>query len=614
MFYDIIIRWLWSVLPEETVKESVEKLSQEIREDGGNSVQDEHRVMTIRSYLEAIRANVTGGDELNKTYLSGLDFTFLHRLILHLSDGRIAHVRSLDIQNKKIDQHSAEFQLMRIKNLAGEILQSWTTCTQENEFSALQGFLLNGLDQFGFLCGMSGEEINIEKLLLMNMFHEIEIKGETSSELVKMASSTLVSTNCNGALEDLAEKIYLTLPKVNCEVDLTQHEKIHSDGSNKVIPSSQIFYHMDEKFAFISGGPGSGKTTLMKALFCKEVETKNSKSPDKRSFPLFVDSRTETAMDIGEYLKGVFPENLNRFDRETMVDALREMERVIFFIDGCDEANEESRELIRMIINFCEKGVSGIECLISGRMHGIKSFMDHSDKMARKYNCFSIQKCINFSKNKNFISRYLEAMDYRESKLLKEWSMKQSDEFRQLLTSPAMMLIYCNQCVRVYKSGENLRLSDIYEEIYHHILRDVEMKCKMSDSNDYKLNTRRIMRTVSRYSLDMFKENMSYFTKNKYEELATHCKEKNDRIKDIDGPLSSILCSNYPFHQTIEFIHPSLQEFFAAEQIVRNLVERNIQSKRIMPLGSYQPDTSSETLPGFEELVRKEENINRYIV
>ena len=181
-------------------------------------------------------------------------------------------------------------------------------------------------------------------------------------------------------------------------------------GLKKTFPCTDLFSEMEEycpstRVFIIKGGGGSGKSSMI-AQMESQILGCNSSSTFKKieafDMCLRVNCRESSYETLGKFIQDSFSsargeDDPSRFSDcgtklsgDDMKDALRLM-NLLLFIDGMDELNAKSAQLVRQIIGFLKINQAA-KCIVTSRPHSTEKVTDILDQEGIPYQAMEIEE------------------------------------------------------------------------------------------------------------------------------------------------------------------------------------------------------------------------------
>ena len=334
----------------------------------------------------------------------------------------------------------------------------------------------------------------------------------------------------------------------------------------------------DPRVVLLEGDPGIGKTVC-----CKKIAFDWSKDKTVEPFPRFkiliklkcrdINPRALIAADI---LKEAIADQLLPIDvqpelKSALFDYIRDPQsRVLLVLDGMDELQDKI-DLSPMI-----KGdLLSWPCklLLTSR----------NDPKLRKQ-CDSLFQIIGFTIKdaKSYIRKFFEKDEEKSKVLLERIDQPYSQDgelVRELVSSPLNASLLCAVC-----DGTNGKLpsstTQLYEEIIYFILTRYYVKKGQEPPDDPMATHEEDLAALSRLALKGINSGLLYFHEDAFraESRATNILEFGFLSKETKASISSIrVRSSY------QFLHKTLQEFFAASALYNQLLSGNFSCFSYLP-------------------------------
>ena len=115
------------------------------------------------------------------------------------------------------------------------------------------------------------------------------------------------------------------------------------------------------RIIFIQGPSGSGKSTLLKKIHLdilqKPGERRNFTGSDAFQIPLLFTCKTLNCKSLPELISKEFPDVTARYKSHDVLKCTISPLKCIFLLDGLDEVNENSSQLVEDILDFLKINV-----------------------------------------------------------------------------------------------------------------------------------------------------------------------------------------------------------------------------------------------------------------
>ncbi len=334
----------------------------------------------------------------------------------------------------------------------------------------------------------------------------------------------------------------------------------------------------ESKYLLIEGEPGSGKTTLLKHIsYCLMQNLEVKRLGGFLPILIFVkdlkdffkgDKRIKPNSKAAEtILSSYFDETENGLDIDTVMSFCK-AEKAIFLLDGLDEINTESRDIIvKSFADFRSKHKKN-KFVLSGRPHGMEGAV--VDRFGDRH--VRIQT-LNMEQIQEFIKRWFRYIYHQGSKFGMRTAADMISEVKihpgigSLVDNPLMLTAICI----LYHDGKELpgQRAELYKKFIENLLYkrfdDHEKVYEFLNTLAFKMHTKRVRSVDRSFATDILKsvyvnkgmEDREYtkWIENLFDLIEPNC----GLIKLDDGQYN--------------FWHLTFQEFLTAVYIIDNNTE-----------------------------------------
>ena len=292
--------------------------------------------------------------KLSQVSFDGLDVTFLSTLLPLMCDGIEPKGKWKNIS----DSNKLEFHLCHITSIRNKVAhEAQGAALDKNLVNEVETTALKVLEIAGAKYGKGTDEINAAKDEAIKRISTInEIMTEEGN--VNFFQKRMFKEG----IPDLRQKVnastgsaspYFEHVKSFCSPQLTYKE----NGDEKTISCEDIFTHATAKNArilVIEGPSGAGKSFLTKELRADILrETgKIFKGSDKFDTPLLFECRKRTCETIADFASEEFPCLGATSTEKGLTEKVLSGMKSILLIDGIDEVNEKSGNMLENIFAF----------------------------------------------------------------------------------------------------------------------------------------------------------------------------------------------------------------------------------------------------------------------
>lgn len=176
-------------------------------------------------------------------------------------------------------------------------------------------------------------------------------------------------------IESLFCNVILKEKNTCTEIDYSDLLKLKESSRGTISESSQLPQNRQPELIIISGVAGSGKTTLLTYImseWVKDESDRQIKNLEEYDIVLRVLCREKASISLKRFLEEIIPEVSTKF-HDSMMKQLKDC-KVLFLIDGIDELNSSSDQLVHDILNF-GKYVPGFKIIATSRPEKVVDFL-----------------------------------------------------------------------------------------------------------------------------------------------------------------------------------------------------------------------------------------------
>lgn len=318
--------------------------------------------------------------------------------------------------------------------------------------------------------------------------------------------------------------------------------------------SDQVDEYIDSShYLIISGTAGCGKSTFMKALFLRLVESKQN------GIPVFIELRhlnTDGSSSLYDHIYETLHKINDEFTREQLDYSLKKG-KLVLLLDGFDEINYHDRRLYEKEISALSNSYGLTRIIISTR----------PDETLDSWEEFTRANVVSFDKEKaiQLISKIDYDTEVKQS-FLDELEKDLFQRHEDFLSNPlllTMMLLTYEQLAEI-PNKIHIFYSQAFDTLYykHDALKSLYKRKSYTgvSIDDFK-------RLLSAFSIISYADNKFSFSKEEVLEYIGTSKKlenikvnKNDYLKDLVESVCILMKDG--LHYT--FTHRSFQEYFAA--------------------------------------------------
>ncbi|XP_063854146.1 uncharacterized protein LOC135096533 [Scylla paramamosain] len=370
---------------------------------------------------------------------------------------------------------------------------------------------------------------------------------------------------------------------------------------------SQPIQDQRPQLAVVSGVAGSGKTTLLTFIlseWLKEECDRRVKHLEEYDIVLRIMCRDRDAQTLETFLGLVFPSSLSVFN-EPLANFLKHC-KVLFIIDGLDEMNSTSENLVNDILSI-SKYTGNFSILAASRPERVSDFLARTRQDYKQWQV-SIEG-IPFRKRMKFALQYCTSTNQDR---LKELIVKKSN--MKLFELPLNLIFLVTlfednpDCIK-----ENTTQSSLYtnihewctEKLHHRISVDPTWGKKRPQTRNTRI--KRVLKVMYQMALQGLLQDRLSLSDEDIERLADCCEREDLPTHQVLGAFFILRSSvtNRVIKRKYYIPHKGLLEYFAAQHIMQSLQDGSLsESGAIRSLLHYvlQPQTKPLDLKGLRNL------------
>ena len=537
-------------------------------------------------------------NKLGRMDLTVVDVTFLHSLVPVVCFDKMAHPLTREYNKRLTDPSTLEHNLKSVKDTRNDICHDEARAVQDYVFDQLKTSILNCLE-------IAAQNFSIDDLAKQEKVREVNeafagIINDTTStpeRLVQFIRDWLISDGRDEIARTVRESVPLAdnysvivpVDDIFYELQLSCRETSDDKLTTHKISFKcfEIFRHIHENIAILYGEAGSGKTTLIRKMFCEflksEADNPNLSFTGVNRFalPLFIECRSENSSSLVQYLKNIFNKQLYQYTDSVVLKAIDCFEGIAFFIDGIDEANRNCQDLIEDVVKYCKTNKQHSFCFITSRVEAGSIFEAKLSMESVKSSAISIEKIVNQNEQIGFLKKYCNSLHTNNSNQLVDAFSKVLFEVQNVFSTPIMLSLFCRLALEDQANVTNTRnIYDVYSALYESYERRVENLIRVNNwtTGSTSFLARRILHTFCQLSLRLWRRGSFKVEVDDIDKLYAEWQEEG-RTDDInyDLILSCILSPEFTFRyrgqKMFQFPHLSIQEFMAAKAVVRSFLD-----------------------------------------
>ncbi|XP_018022091.1 uncharacterized protein LOC108678234 [Hyalella azteca] len=361
--------------------------------------------------------------------------------------------------------------------------------------------------------------------------------------------------------------------------DVFHSPKVTPYGQNTgTFPYTEIL-DKDDRVAIVSGIAGAGKTTLLKNIALLFSGSQANIPDFLKGFEVLIhyecqDRTKENLTQVFmEHFTGLFPEP----DNETRVmEALQQL-HVLFLIDGFDERNRESMNILRELLGKIWHLKSRI--LITTRPQSSEKLQDF---LRRKDATFTECKIMPLSDTEQleFIERYGRCLpiEAATAEAMRDKFSELNRELQTKFTEPILLLYFCSIFLYTPDKIDKWRsFNDVTRDIFELLKALVKEKLSDIHVSEEEVLIDDLFMIIGQWALKLLACNKVTFTQDEFTDLQRLCREKIKSHDDACEVEASVILDvvlrveESSKSKTYMFPHKAIQEFVAAFYVNRQL-------------------------------------------
>ncbi|KAG7155183.1 uncharacterized protein LOC121855326 [Homarus americanus] len=557
--------------------------------------------------------------------LSRTDITLLYKLVRFACDLAPPNDPIWTTQGDNL-----EYYLASVKKMRNELAHDITSLTNEELRKKIEN-LISLLENILIKTGIKSnrnlqdkiQEMKDELQPLSNPPQDLpdinnyykkmkELKEELESQIVQAADKELHKQYEQPHFKNISpitwcyvnEHKYLTIDKLFTDLEITNdmHDKTNNanscgDALLSVLPQENE--GIGSRIIIVKGVAGVGKTSLCKYLvhlWCAGQKHNNLKGID---LLIYIQCRYVNTSSISTYLKNNLPNTFKYINKDDIIPLLQEP-RVLFLVDGYDEARSEAKDLVADIL----KSFPVCRMIITSRPQWVPKLQSKIHETTSHCMVFNV-KGFKKEKRDQFVQKLFTVMpgtSKQQRELCNQFFVylnelkEQFEAFVKLpLTLALMALLFIDDSV---SAMEAQTISQLYRK-----LTDFMLKRLASQLNTSQDKIREWMLALEEIAWINLKNNQHHLSNRDVIKL----KRKGQKL-NVDGAkaISSLLncetqTSLTDYSEVWTFTHNCQQEFFAAESIVDDMIMNDKSLKDI--LGFHGHDSEDKKLQRLIQVI-----------
>ena len=210
-----------------------------------------------------------------------------------------------------------------------------------------------------------------------------EIIGKAKSKFLKQISDILVSFYSEEEITDWEIRFFLSHGHTKTlhsekESSPNNFEPLQLSFGNTSLSSTNLMHHLANEannFFLIRGNSGTGKSCILAETYKNVLSSRTVLGSNVFDVAILLKCNETFSETLADFIKDHFMETdlmkksylnrLNSLSAENILRALKQM-KLLFLIDGFDEASKSSIPLLRQVVQFLKQNQSA-KCLVSSR-------------------------------------------------------------------------------------------------------------------------------------------------------------------------------------------------------------------------------------------------------
>ena len=513
------------------------------------------------------------------------DVTFLCKLIPYVCDG-IENVGTASWTSN--DENKIECLLKRAKDARNKVMHDPKNTAMSCQISdEIIETSFKIIEVAAKLYKKSDDGAGAEKTKINHMFREI--KSAMMTDKQKRLSQIRLKVLTDG-LQTIREKLskviekralHLTQNEMNphgsfYSLSLSTNKEEHSEISCKSF--FEIIENYDSptsRVIILEGPPGCGKSTLLKKFFRDFLKLSDSseifEGIGKFELALIMECRVHTLKNFRDLLMQTFGLSLANIEMDDILWALQSM-KILFLIDGIDELNSNSRQVIEELLEFVKSNPLAL-CIASSRPRASALFKDFLKKQSMESSTFKIMDLQTMQQQIKFLSGYLSILsDVDKNKVLDVYNVLDLD-----ISNPLQLVFYCSFFLK-YPDKVTTWTCDtqIMRDTLNSYESDVVDRLRLNRVSNAEIKARKLLTAVHETSFHCLQNDELFVKQSEYLKLKEKCFDNISKEIEYDQIFSSILKPDFSSNEdeiNYDYFHKNHQEYMAAKFLIQKLEE-----------------------------------------
>lgn len=477
--------------------------------------------------------------------------------------------------------------IVQLKNHRNSIMYETTRAAVDpGMYNKVKDLLREILEETTSLYSLPQEIVNNEIEKVVNLYRD-----HCSSDHCVIYALTLLPTKGRSEAQKKFEKLYKE------ETLIVRNKRFQSQSvcrsphvmlrvrkfsasylSEDVIPFSQLLNNDKQMHIVVSGPDGSGKSTLFKTITREFYNSCQRELNCLEDFDIVVQIflRDETKVKLSDVFNAHFGTTLENVPAAAVKQAIFQL-RTLFLLKGYDEVNDQSSLILEELL----QELPGTQCraIITTRPHGSYALTRlMKNNFSDAWQC-QIEKIFKVEHQIKFLQQYHSHINGTTTTELFESFRALKSHVREMFTEPILLILFCElfmtvpDSIRTWNSKFDTArtIKEFYEAQAFDRLVSVTILNK-------KLLVSYIFKVIEELALSGITKRQDIFWDKDIEAISDRCVDASSAasVIKVQDVLSVVLKSNKDLKErTYEYHHKSLQEYFAAAAVVRQLQDNN---------------------------------------